>query len=617
MKTDVIVIGAGLSGLAAASLLAKRGLKVTVVEHTFKPGGSCGIFKRNGAIFDQGSAMMYGFGKRGFNSHRFIFNALEEPIDVIKNDFLYDVYYKGKRIRFHHDIDKYIDELAQVFPREKNNLKRFYKDMQALYENVIAGDPNFTTPDQTDPKDGLRQVMKHPVSFAKFLSFLNRSTKSVLKAYFKDDEILSYFNKLTSTYCYTDVAETPAVMAAVMFVDNHMGGSFYPKGSTMFVPGKLEKSIEENGGLMLYEKTVTKIIIEDNRAKGVVLDDGSEIRADYVVYSGTVWNLYGKLLDKAVVTERRAKWAARMRASYPSVVMYTIVKKDVIPAGTSPITLFSNDKDGLDDSEVTTYIFSIDEPGLCPSDCHVVTAIGPTYKGWPEYSEGYEKSEHYKAMKKAEEERLLALLESKFPGFRKAVVHKEVSTPLTIEKYAMKNKGSVAGPLQAMGQHMFRRLHIKSEYAGLFCCGESTILGTGTPTVTVSGISAANAILKEKGLERFKFHEGMKDYVKELPAHRPGEKAAPLLASDAPELTRKAFRCEYCDKPSCMVGIELDIRGINRRLSVGNLVGARRLLEGKSPSAQELTDAEDRCILASSGKPVEISEIVVGLKSLG
>ncbi len=606
---ETIVIGAGLSGLAAASLLAKRGLKVTVVEHAFKPGGSCGIFKRDGAIFDQGAAMMYGFGKRGFNSHRFIFNCLEEPIDVIRNEALYDVHYQGHRIRFHRDIDRYIDELTKVFPNEKENLRRFYADMKVLYNDVIANEPNFTTPDRTDRIGAIKQVLKHPVSFIKFLTYLNRSTESVLRSYFKDGAILAYFNKLTSTYCYTDVSETPAVMAAVMFVDNHMGGSFYPKGSTIFVPGKLEKSIEEHGGTMLYEKTVERILVENNRATGVLLDDGTRLMADAVIYSGTVWNLYGKLLEDAPVPDTRRKWAQGLKASYPSVLLYTIVKKDAIPEGTGPITLFSNDSDRLDDNEVTTYIFSIDDPSICPPDCHAVTVIGPTYKKWPEFTERYQSSEEYRRLKSEEEERLLALLESKFPGFSSKVVHKEVATPLSIERYTMKNRGSVAGPLQSMGQHMFRRLHINSEFTGLYYCGESTIMGTGTPTVTVSGISAANALLKELGMEEFKYREGMKDYVRE---HAPG---AVVVQDEEPkgditELARLAWRCEFCEHPACMAGIGLDIRGINRRLAVGNVCGANKLAKASPQADDALEAAERRCVLGRRGEPVAIKRII-------
>ena len=100
MKYDVIIIGAGLSGLTAGSLLAKRGLKVALIDKAYNPGGSCGTFKRNGVIFDQGSSMLYGFGDTGFNPHRFVFDALEEPIDLIRHDLLYVVHFRGHAIRF-------------------------------------------------------------------------------------------------------------------------------------------------------------------------------------------------------------------------------------------------------------------------------------------------------------------------------------------------------------------------------------------------------------------------------------------------------------------------------------------------------------------------------------
>ena len=135
MEYDAIIIGGGLSGLTAGSLLAKRGLKVTVIDKSYNPGGSCGIFKRGSTTFDQGAAMLYGFGENGFNAHRFIFNCLEEPIDIIRHDLLYCVNFKGRRIRFWADVEKFADELTEIFPTERENIHRFYRDMLKLYNH--------------------------------------------------------------------------------------------------------------------------------------------------------------------------------------------------------------------------------------------------------------------------------------------------------------------------------------------------------------------------------------------------------------------------------------------------------------------------------------------------
>lgn len=141
MDYDAIIIGGGLSGLTAASLLAKRGLSVAVIEKSYNPGGSCGTFHRGHVTFDQGSAMLYGFGETGFNAHRFVFNCLEEPIDMIKHELLYCVNYQGKRINFWADIDRFIEELGGVFPDQKENIRRFYRDMEILYRHVMVEAP--------------------------------------------------------------------------------------------------------------------------------------------------------------------------------------------------------------------------------------------------------------------------------------------------------------------------------------------------------------------------------------------------------------------------------------------------------------------------------------------
>lgn len=606
MSYDVIIIGGGLSGLTAASLLAKRGVKVVVIDKNYNPGGSCGIFKRGSVTFDQGSAMLYGFGESGFNAHRFVFNCLEEPIDMIRHDLLYCVNYKDQRIFFWSDVEKFADELAQVFPSEKENIHRFYREMTKMYQHIMMETPTYNTPDETDPKQGLKSLLKHPISYAKFLGYLNKSARSLLEKYFNDPEIFNFFDKLTSTYCYATVEEAPAVLAAVMFVDNHIGGSYYPAGSTLFLPGKLEKVIEENGGDMLLEREVVSILFKDEKPVGVLLDDGTEIKAPYLVYSGTVWNLFGKLIDPCHTTQKQRDWAKNMVPTYPSVVLYAVVDRDVIPADTVPIEMLVGNPDHLDESEVTAYILSIDDRTLCGEDEHTIVAIGPTFEEWNILD-----TAAYQAKKKQEQERLVSVLEKRFPGFKNALRYAEVATPRTIERYTLKNGGAVAGPKQMLGQHMLKRLHTRTEWENLFCCGESTVMGTGTPTVTTEGLSAANAILKKIGYEPFAFREGMRNYVRIVSKPFTKDRLFADYDEEERQVMIKAMRCRLCEQPTCVKDRSVDVRGIMRRTAVGNFVGAKKCWL-KAPSDQEkLVQFESNCIWNLEGEEaVHIQEVI-------
>ncbi len=574
MHYDVLIIGGGLSGLSSAALLAKRSLRVCVVDKGYCPGGSCGAFRRNDVIFDQGSSMLFGWGERGFNAHRFLFNCLEENIDIIRHEVLYRVHFKGHEITFYPDIKQFLEQLYPLFPNQREQLQKFYADILCMYEHVILEHPSYTTADEVDKKVALLSMINHPISYIKFLSYLNTSARNLLEKYFSDPGLFNFFDKLTSTYCYTTVEESPAILASVMFVDNHVGGSYYVAGSTLFLPGKLEKVIEEHGSEIINSTTVVSILFENHKPCGVLLDDGRSLYADNLIYSGTVWNLYGSLLPFEHTTEQKRAWAQNQEPTYPSVVLYATVERSVIDERSLAVEMLVGRIDALDEEEVTVYIPSLDDRTICASDEHIVIAIGPSFGSWKELDEA-----SYQKRKVEERQRLLSVLEKRWPTLEDHVRYAEVATPRTIERFTLKNNGAVAGPKQMLGSHMFKRLHTRTEWDTLFCCGESTVMGTGTPTVTTSGIAAANAILKKLNLPLFVYEKKQKQYVHLI---KPPFTEEQLYASQDKrqnEIQKAARRCLFCEHPSCAKLDELDVRGIMRRVVVGNFIGAKRRLE--------------------------------------
>ncbi len=570
---DAIVVGAGLSGLTSAALLAKRGLSVLVLERNIQPGGSCGAFRRNGFTFDLGAAMLFGFGEQGYNPHRFVMNELEEALDVYCHEAMYRLHFGNQEVIFWPEKERFFAELRKLFPDSIGELEQLYNHLEELYEAIVTSNSAFLSPTETSQRELLKRLLKYPASQFRLLRLLRKSAKELMHRWVKDPAIYRFFNKLTSTYTYTTIEETPALLVATMFVENHVGGSYYPAGSPMMLAAKLEKAIEKFGGVMRYGETVTQILVADGRAAGVETESGDRILARDVIFSGTVWNLYKRLLPHEILPAGLLERIEILIPTFPSSVLVGVVDASAVPPDAHPVEMLIGNPDAIDENDVTLYLSSLEDPSLTEPGMHVFMLIGPSAAAWPSpWSEGY-RSTAYQEMKDVEAERMLALVERHFPGFRAGVRYSEIGSPATVERYLLKNGGAVAGPKQCMGQELLQRQPAATFLPGLYACGESTVMGTGTPAVTISGISAADMVLRAHGFPEYRNHPAEKQYIRIIPRGHRGN------LPRSPDFYPAAW-CQWCENAPCIrvCPAGIDIRGIMRRLEADNIEGAQKRL---------------------------------------
>jgi prolycopene isomerase len=618
-RYDGIVVGAGLGGLTVASLLAKRGLSILLIDQQNKPGGACTSFKREDHVFDAGAAMLYGFGEKGFRPFRFVLNELEEPIDVVAHATLARMTFEGQEVVFWPDIPRFLDELFRLFPEEKDGLQHFYADLYKMYENIVIKNEVISPPSEFSPRQGLRSLMSSPFTILRMQKLLSTSTMDLLKKYFHTPEIFNFFDKLCSAYSYTNAEETPAVMAATMFIDNHVGGVYFPAGGAQMLPNTMEKAFERYGGQTLYRQLVDEILIADGKAYGVRLQSGMEIRAERIIANATVWNIYTKLVRPQHITPGRLQWARALVPTYPSMTLYMVVDREAVPPGTYPWEIYIENRKVIDSSDLTLYINSLVDASLCPPGQLVVMAIAPNLCKWPRPDDPAYHSVEYEEQKQAEAERMLTQIEQHLPSFRQHIRTLIIGTPTTIERFLLKNGGAVGGPKNQIGQEMLKRLHARSEWKNLYFCGDSTVMGTGAPATVVSGVGAANVVLRDLHLPEYDSHKFPCQFVHfvDLPYRRPAYHLEDAITLQNAHLAAAA--CQDCQAPECMQSCPagIDIPGFLRRMETQNHAGAARLIRTKNPFGETcgITCAADQLCQRNctrrefAGAPVRIAEL--------
>ena len=360
---QVLVVGAGIGGLAVAIRLAARGYRVRVLERQEQVGGKLNLLEMQGFRFDTGPSLItmpYVF--------RDLFQAagrrLEDYVDMVPLDPTCRYFYRdGTMLNAWHDREQLAAEFARLNPSDGEALHSFLEYAGMLFQ--AAADP-FLYHSLGSPLAVMRTFMRYVLNgnadadaLAGDMEQDNNTTFSRLKAvlaalapttldssvrkFFEDEHLRQLFDRY-ATYNGSSPYRVASVYSIIPYVELAAGG-WYLRGGIYTLARALERLARELGVCIETGCNVRRILVERDAARGVVLDDGRVLRCDVVIANSDVVTTHRELLSPAAQDEWVTRRLERLEPScsgfvlllgvdrqYPQLAHHNILFSDDYPA---------------------------------------------------------------------------------------------------------------------------------------------------------------------------------------------------------------------------------------------------------------------------------------------
>lgn len=291
----VVVIGAGMGGLAAALRLTAAGHQVLVVDAAAAPGGKMRRVEAGGRSFDAGPTVLT--MKWVFDGLLEAFGtSLEQEISLKKADLLARHYWQDRQtLDLHADLDQSADAIG-LFAGSANaqGYLRFAADSQRMFEVlkdtfIDAAKPNPVT---LSSRVGFHRI-------GDLLALKPFSTLwSALGSYFPDPRLRQLFGRY-ATYCGSSPFAAPATLMLVAHVEQ--AGVWIPDEGMHALALSLAEIAETNGATFRYCAAVEALLTDSARrtVTGLRLEGGETIAADRIIFNGDATALETLLGDAA------------------------------------------------------------------------------------------------------------------------------------------------------------------------------------------------------------------------------------------------------------------------------------------------------------------------------
>lgn len=488
--SQIVVIGAGVGGLAAAARLAAGGHQVSVFEQGDRTGGKLRTWQQDGFAFDTGPSLLtlpavYRdlFLKTG--------RALEREVDLqpVERAFGYH-FADGSQVELPGaDPAKCAAAFGAAFGDDAA------ADWRALMARAAAMWQATREPFLQSPIDGWRTIaalLRQPRDVSTVAPFT--SLRTFGKTTLRDPRLRMILDRY-ATYTGSDPRQAPAVLATIPYVEQTFG-AWHIGGGLGGLADALTTRCQQLGVTIQLHRPVTQVHIRDGRAAGVVFDDGTQVAADFVVANADARLVYSDLVNLPT-TRRLRRNLQRRPTSLAGFVILAALRGRTTGLAHHNLWFPERYDDEFDDifgrspqpvRNPTIYACVPDDPAMRPDDDHeswfiLVNAPGQGVIDWRREGLREQYADH-----------VLAQLAERGMEIRDRVLWRRVQTPADLQDQTWSPGGAIYGTSSNGARAAFTRPANRSPVPGLFLVGGSAHPGGGLPLVGMGAAIVAELI---------------------------------------------------------------------------------------------------------------------------
>ena len=485
----LIIIGAGVAGLATGYYASKNGYTVDIFELHDKPGGMCTSWKRKDYIFDYCIHNLAGTSPEcGIHQIWRELGALYGT-DVINHDeFVSIESFHSEALHWYTDLERLGKHLKEIAPEDS-----------AAIDELIGAARKFAGADLFATQlGGLSRMLKA----IPHVSAINRWSQVTMGQF--AGRLKSPFLRRALIHVMYDIPGDVAPMTALLLFMAGMSKKDlgWPAGGSLALSMRIEKRLLDAGGSIHYKSRVEKILVENNRAVGVRLNDGNEYRADYIISAADGYDTIYNMLDGQYVTGAIDKYYGSVGDSSPFGLIIFLGLTCEFPDVPHALTLLFDDSFDVGEIEqdslhVVTYG---SETGLVPEGKAIIKIEAQAkYPYWMKRREADLGA--YREEKKRIADRLIELIAPRFPGLREHIEVTDISTPPTAERFTGNRYGWQAGPPEENAAEIQRKGLSKTlpGLDGFFHVGQWSMATLGVSSVAIMGHNLVKELCKKDG----------------------------------------------------------------------------------------------------------------------